>query len=173
MNGRGMFNVAAGGLLTALLAASSVSAETRTLLRSGTWETFGGTTSKGNPICGMSAEVNTRYFGIKRIAGDEIVTIQLGTPQWKLERGEKKQVRLIFDSNSPWNAPGTGMHFDDGDPGLEFTINQGEVANFMREFRMSGQLVVQFPDANFADWKLSLSGSSAVSDAFQQCAGRL
>ena len=121
----------------------------------------------------MSAEVNTRYFGIKRIAGDEIVTIQLGTPQWKLERGEKKQVRLIFDSNSPWNAPGTGMHFDDGDPGLEFTINQGEVANFMREFRMSGQLVVQFPDANFPDWKLSLSGSSAVSDAFQQCAGRL
>ena len=57
--------------------------------------------------------------------------------------------------------------------GITFTINQGEVANFMREFRMSGQLVVQFPDANFADWKLSLSGSSAVSDAFQQCAGRL
>lgn len=173
MNGPGMFNVAGCGLLAALLAASSVLAETRTLLRSGIWEAFGGTTSKGNPICGMSAEVNTRYFGIKRIAGDDIITIQLGTSQWKLDRGEKKQVRLIFDSNAPWNAPGTGMHFDDGDPGLEFNVSQAEVANFMREFRMSGQLVVQFPDANFPDWKLSLSGSSAVSDAFQQCAGRL
>jgi hypothetical protein len=173
MNRPEAFNIAACGLLAVLLSACSASAETRTLLRSGIWEAFGGATSKGNPICGMSAEVNTRYFGIKRIAGDDMVTIQLGTPQWKLDRGEKKQVRLIFESNSPWNAPGTGMHFDDGDPGLEFTINQGEVANFMREFQMSGQLVVQFPDANFPDWKLSLSGSSAVRDAFSQCTRHL
>jgi hypothetical protein len=173
MNGRRVFNEAACGLLAALLAVSSASAETKTILRSGIWEAFGGTTSTGKPICGMSAEVNTRYFGIKRIAGDDIVTIQVGTSQWKLDKGEKKQVRMIFDSSSPWNAPGTGMRFDDGDPGLEFNVSQGEVANFMREFRMSGQLVVQFPDANFPDWKLSLSGSSAVSDAFQQCAGKL
>ena len=159
--------------VTASLALASALAETKTLVRSGPWEAFDGTTSKGNPICGMSTEVDTNYFGIKRIGSDGTITIQLGTGRWKLTDGQKMGLNMIFDANPVWRATGTGMHFDDGDPGLEFIINQTETENFMREFRQSAWLVVKFPDGNFADWKLSLSGSSTVNDAFVRCARRL
>jgi hypothetical protein len=82
-------------------------------------------------------------------------------------------VRIVFDTNTPRDSSAVGMHFEDGDAGLEFYIEQAETENFLQEFRKSSRLLVQFPDGNFADWKLSLAGSTAVSDAYQQCLRKL
>ena len=178
MNGAGAIaHVAAhsvlGGILSAMLVVGPAMAQTKTIVRAGTWEAFGGSTSKGAALCGMSTETNTRYFSIKRVGGSDVMSVQLGTPQWKLTDGERKQVRLAFDSKAARSSAGVGMHFDDGDPGLEFAVPAAEIEEFLREFRAGTQLTVQFPDANFPDWKVPLSGSSAVADAFQQCAKRL
>jgi hypothetical protein len=157
----------------ATLAPMAVSSKTSTIARAGVWEAFGGTTSKGGGICGMSTEVDQRYFGIKRVAESAIVSIQVGTSQWKLADGQKMAVRIVFDTNTPRDSSAVGMHFEDGDAGLEFYIEQAETENFLQEFRKSSRLLVQFPDGNFADWKLSLAGSTAVSDAYQQCLRKL
>lgn len=174
MNGAGAITrMTVAGILAAMLIADPPMAQTRTIVRAGTWEAFGGTTSKGIALCGMSTEANTRYFSIKRQSGSDVLSVQLGTPQWKLTDGERKQVRLAFDARTARSSAGVGIHFDDGDPGLEFAVSATEIEEFLREFRASAQLTVQFPDANFPDWKVPLSGSSAVADAFQQCVRRL
>ena len=144
-------------------------AETKTLASAGTWEAFGGTTTKGRPVCGVSQEVGGRYFGLKLFSGGNTFTIQLGTKEWKLADKAKIKVVLRFDANKPWNATGTAFHFDDGDSGLQFDVNKSEVTQFMSEFRASAALRLEFVNSNLADWSLSLAGTGGVSDAFLNC----
>jgi hypothetical protein len=154
----------------ALLAvAADASAETKTLARAGSWEAFGGTTSKGNGVCGISAEPGGLYFGLKLFAGGKTFTIQMGTSQWTIENGTKVPLTLRFDSNPIWRATGTGMHFDDNDAGLQFDVNRDEMGNFAREFRTSSQLRIQFQDNRFPPWLIGLEGTMAVDTAFQNC----
>jgi hypothetical protein len=148
---------------------SCADAATRTLARSGTWEAFGGNTTKGGGICGMSQDVNHKYFGLKLFAGDSTFTIQVGGKIWLAENGRKQNVVMVLDGNRPWRATATGMHFNDGDAGLEFTINRDELAEFNRQFRDAGQLRLQFPGTMAADWLVDLTGTTAVSDAFGRC----
>ncbi len=155
--------------LTVGLTLSAAHAETSTLVRAGSWEAFGGTTNTGRPVCGVSRDVESKYFGLKLYSGDATFTIQVGAKDWKITDGAKFNVVLTFDTRSPWNGPSTGMHFSDGDAGLEFTIKKDQIDLFMTEFRGSNQLRVQFQNATLADWTLGLSGSNAVSEAFLKC----
>lgn len=159
-----------GALLLATgFAASSASAETHVLRRAGIWEAFGGTTTSGRPVCGVSSQVQDKYFGWKYFYGDDTFTIQLGKSSWQIDDGAKQKVAMQFDRNSPWNATATGMHFNDGDAGLEFTINRSELDEFEQEFRSSNQVAVRFPGSDASDWYVSLSGVNSVFDAFRQC----
>lgn len=81
-------------------------------------------------------------------AGDETFTIQLGKSGWKIEDGAKQKLTMQFGRNSPWNATGTGMHFNDGDAGLEFTVNRKEMLEFMHEFASSRRLEIKFGGAD-------------------------
>jgi hypothetical protein len=169
---RGTIALAAGAY--AIATVSVALAETTTLARSGAWEVFGGTTTKTNrALCGMSSETDGRYFGMKLFSGDQTFTIQLGRSAWKIENGNKQKVQLRFDGNSPWNADGTGMHFDDGDAGLEFTVERAELATFMKEFRQSAALYVSFTGSNAKPWTIGLDGTNALADTFQQCNSKL
>ena len=155
--------------LAVCLAAATAYADTKTLAEAGTWEAFGGTTTQGRPVCGISQEVGGRYFGLKLYSGGETFTIQLGTKEWKLDDKAKIKVVLRFDAHNPWNATGTAFHFEDGDSGLQFNVSKSEVTQFMSEFRASAKLRLEFVGSNLADWSLSLAGTSAVSDAFLTC----
>jgi hypothetical protein len=160
-----MFGVALG-----LLAISgSVSADTKTLARAGSWEAFGGTTINGRGVCGVSAEPAGRYFGLKLFAGGTTFTIQMGTKEWKLENGTKLPLTLRFDNNSPWTATGTVFHYEDGDAGLQFTVKREEIDTFAQEFRASSTLRIQFENNMPAPWVLGLEGTMAVNSAFQNC----
>jgi hypothetical protein len=155
--------------LVVLSAAATVQAKTSKLAQQGDWEAFGGTTSNGRGVCGISSEQSGRYFGVKLFAGNSTFTIQLGTHPWQITSGEKLGAVMRFDDNSPWRATGTGMHFDDGDGGLEFTINRSELDRFGLEFRGGNQLRIQFEGLRFPEWLMSLQGTQAVNGAFQTC----
>jgi hypothetical protein len=144
-------------------------AETILITKVGAWQAFGGKTTGGRPVCGVSQSDDGKYFGLKFYAGDSTFTVQLGAKGWRLDNGAKQKLQMILDGNRPWMATGTGMHFGDGDAGLEFTINRSEIDQFAAQFRTSGALRVQFTDWDAPEWSLSLAGSNAVTDAFLQC----
>ena len=163
----GIFAKAAA--LAVCLAAFDAAAETSLITRAGAWQAFGGTTSGGRPVCGVSQSAGDRYFGLKFYSGDSTFTVQMGAKSWRFENGAEQKLQMILDGNRPWNATGTGMHFNDGDSGLEFTINRAELDQFAVEFRGGNSLRVQFAGSDAAEWSLSLAGSNAVTDAFLQC----
>lgn len=150
-------------------------ADTKTLARAGSWEAFGGTTTKGQGVCGISAEPAGRYFGLKLFAGGKSFTIQMGTGQWKsfVSDGQKLPLTLRFDNNKVWSATGTGFMFEDGDPGLQFDVNVAEINNFGREFRTSSKLAVQFENNHVPQWVLGLEGTMQLYASFQNCMDRL
>lgn len=167
----GAFAAAAG--LAVWLAGTIAHAETSTLARSGEWAAFGGTTTSGRPVCGVSSTVDDRYFGLKFFSGLQTFTIQVGGKEWTTEKGVKQKVIARFDSNSPWNATATGMRFNDGDLGLEFDIARNELDKFMSEFRGGRQLLMRFPGSGMGDWLVSLIGTNSVSSEFERCVRRL
>jgi hypothetical protein len=133
-------------LLGAPLTASWAQAKVQVITKTGAWQVFGGTTDTGRPVCGISSTLPGSYFGLKYFSNDPTFTIQLGSSKWKIENGAKQKVVMRFDRRSPWSAVGTGMHFGDGDAGIEFNINRKQLPLFIREFRLSTQLRVEFPN---------------------------
>jgi hypothetical protein len=149
--------------------ATPVTAETSLITKAGAWQAFGGTTTGGRPVCGVSQSAGDRYFGLKFYSGDTTFTIQTGAKTWRTENGAKQKLRMVLGGNPPWTATGTGMHFNDGDAGLEFTINRSEIDQFAAQFRNSDSLRIQLSNADAEVWSMSLAGSNAVTDAFLQC----
>ena len=82
--------------------------------------------------------------------------------------GDKVGMSLQFDANKLWTATATGFHFEDGDAGLEFTINRSEANRFAYEFESSSQLRIRF-DSGLPQWVMGLQGTMAVSTAFKGC----
>ncbi len=158
----------AGAALLCFLA-QPVLADTHVLARAGGWQAFGGTTNSGRPLCGMSSSSGGRYFGLKYFSGNKTLTIQLGSSKWRIENGAKQKLTMQFDRETPWNATGTGMHFNDGDAGLEYDINRNQLDQFMREFRSSSQINILFLGSTAAAWNGSLSGTGSISDSFMRC----
>jgi hypothetical protein len=151
------------------LAATNCLADTRVLARAGAWQAFGGTTNNGTPVCGMSSSGAGKYFGRKYFAGESTLTVQLGNNQWTVKDKVKVKVEMRFDRQSPWNATAIGMHFGDGDAGLEFDISRNQLDQFMREFRGADAIAIRFPGENVSDWRGSLAGTDAVSNSFTRC----
>jgi len=158
--------------LCALAFVPCARADTKTLAQAGAWKAFGGTTDSGRGVCGMSANVDDQYFGLKFYAGDDTFTIQVGTGKWKIDDRKKQQVVVLFDANAPWNASGIGMHFSDGDAGIQFEIMQNELPKFMSQFRGGKQMRLRFPSFA-ADWTFNLMGTNSIYDEFQGCVLKL
>jgi len=162
-------------LLTAVIlvwaAGSSAYADCQTTIfdRAGAWRAFGGKCDDGRQKCGISTSGSGKYFSLDFFNGDNTLTVQLGSADWRVNNGEKIPVTMQIDGEPPWRATGTGMHFSDGDAGLWFEINRNQIDRFMDEFRGGDQLIVRFPDSDVTDWRASLAGSNRVSDSFSRC----
>ena len=152
-------------------AGSSAYADCQTTVfdRSGAWRAFGGKCDDGRQKCGVSTIGAGKYFSIDYFDGDNTLTVQLGSSDWQVNNGDKTRVTMQIDSEPPWRATGTGMHFSDGDAGLWFEIDRDQLDRFMGEFRGGGQLILRFPDSDVSDWRANLSGTSRVSDSFVRC----
>jgi hypothetical protein len=164
--------IVAAAVLAAGLAASAAWANTTILAKTGGWEAFGGTTSKGVPVCGVSTSPPQRYFGLKLFAGDQSFTIQISDKAWTITDKAKYGVTMRLDRNKLWTASATGMHFEDGDPGLEYSIATQELARFNLEFGSSKTLRLQFTNG-MADWAIDLAAAHEVNRKFEECNAKL
>ena len=163
----------AAAALALSLASMSAHAETKVLAKANGWQAFGGTTAKGVPVCGISVAPEGRYFGLKFFSGDKTFTIQMSDKAWDVSDRRKYRLTMRFDDRDEWSATGAGMHFNDGDPGLEYEIRSEELKNFAREFGGSRRLRLHFRDDGMDDWSLDLNGVDAVRDEFEACRRRL
>lgn len=165
--------LAIAAALAAVLLASSAQTETHTLAEAGGWKAFGGTTNKGVPVCGISTGQQDVYFGLKFFSGEQTFTVQISAKDWTVKNGQKYRLTMRFDQHDEWAATGAGMHFNDGDPGLEYDIREGELDNFAREFGSSRRLRLHFRDGGMQDWSLDLNGVGDVRDKFEDCNRKL
>jgi hypothetical protein len=161
--------LALAAFATLFVMSHAARADVETIKRAGAWEAFGGTSNSGRPVCGVSSTGAGKYFGLKYFSGERTLTIQLGSKDWRIKNGATQNVMMQIDTESPWQAVATGMHFSDGDAGLEFNIRRKEVDKFMAEFRDGNQLFVRFPGSSVTDWRANLDGSDVISDTFLGC----
>jgi hypothetical protein len=173
MSAKGRVRLVALAAVVIAAAAPAADAETKIIAASGSWVAFGGTTDKGKPVCGVSQTAGDVYFGFKFFDGNETYTIQVGGKAWRIDNGAKLKVAMNFDGNATWNATATGFHFNDGDPGLEFTVNVNERNQFLTEFRNSAQLRMRFPGSMTPDLVLSLNGTGALMEPLLACVRNL
>lgn len=152
-----------------LLASAAAFAETRNIATAGAWKAFGGTTEKGVALCGISTSAKGLFFSLKVYKGDEDMTVQLGSSDWKIKDGGKQKLAMRFDRETPWNATATGFHFSDGDAGLEFTVKLKNLETFIMEFAKSQRLRIVFEGSNVDSWSADLTGTAAVTSAFADC----
>ena len=161
------------GACLALALSFAAHAETRTLAEAGSWKAFGGTTNKGVPVCGVSTGQQDRYFGLKFYSGDDTFTIQISDKDWRIKDGRKYRLSMRLDDHPEWEATASGMHFGDGDPGLEYEIRRQELKNFVREFGNSRRLRLRFRDGDMDNWTLDLNGVDEVKAEFEACQSKL
>lgn len=160
-------------MVGACLAPSIGHADTKVISKSGNWEAFGGTSTAGKPVCGISYDTKEQYFGVKLFAGDASFTVQMSKKNWKIADKAKQDLTVTYGTYSPWKATGVGMHFGDGDAGIEFTVKQSENAEFFKEFGSADKLHVQFPGTSVAEWTLSLDGVDEVRASYLKCVSNL
>ena len=165
---RGLFVLAALAL-AAGLPAQSGHADTKVVAKAGSWEAFAGTT-RGDKIgvCGISATVGDRYFGLKQFAGERTFTIQMSDKSWQLKIDQDVALTLQFDVSLTWRANGTAFRFDDGDPGIQLDVGRTELDRFRREFRDSSLLRIRFGDL-LPEWQLGLQGTGAMNGPLEDC----
>ena len=169
MRPRRLFASAMLALALAVGAGTAAKAEVRILSRAGAWQAFGGSSDDGKRLCGMSTKGKGMWFGVKYFKGDNGFTIQLSSDDWKLNDGVKIAVTMRFDRESPWSATATGFHMSDGDAALEFEVPVNKLRLWLTEFRAANTLVVGFPNDRVEDWRVDLSGTTAVSNTLVAC----
>lgn len=152
-----------------MVASSASFADTKTLATAGAWKAFGGTTEKGVVLCGISTSGKGLFFSLKVYKGDDEMTVQLGSSDWKIKDGAKQKLSMRFDKQSPWNATATGFHFSDGDAGLEFVVGLKNLETFITEFAASNSLRINFDGSDVDSWTANLAGTADVTMAFADC----
>ena len=81
-------------------AGSSAYADCQTTVfdRSGAWRAFGGKCDDGRQKCGVSTSGTGKYFSIDYFNGDNTLTVQLGSSDWRVNNGDKTRVTMQIDS---------------------------------------------------------------------------
>jgi len=161
--------IAGLAMVMVCLTASLATADVRVLARVGDWQAYGGSANDGRATCGLSTSGDGKYFSVKYFYGNSTFTIQMGSDSWKIANGGKQKMTLRFDGNNPWAATGTGFHFNNGQAGLELTVNKSQLRQFMTEFRASNALRMTFDGTNVSGWFVSLAGTNSISQVFAQC----
>lgn len=160
-------------LLAACVAATAAQAKTKIVAKSGTWEAFGGTTTNGQPVCGISTtQGKVYYFGLKHFAGNQTYVVQIGNAAWRVANRKKYNLTVRFDGRARWDGAGTTMHFGDGDAGVEFRINRNQLGTFTRELFSSRIIAIHIDsgrDGGLTDLLFQAGVAADVRAAFETC----
>lgn len=156
--------------VAALVLAGPAMSETKTIRMSGPWELFGGSSSKGTGVCGVSTEPEGKYFGLKVFARQtQEMVIHMGGKGFPLAKDQRTNMRMQVDAKPVWEGSGKGFSFDDGDPGVEFVLANNRGPAFFAELMAGSSLKVSLPQAGMPDWVYNLAGTGALANEFNQC----
>jgi hypothetical protein len=132
----------------------------------GSWDAFTGTSDDGKPVCGVGSTnpVDNRSISLRLEIGGDSVEFQARKPTWDIPPDTPVPVVVQIGIESPWNMQGTG----DGQM-VKWTLDSDSMRTFDAQFRHAGSMTLSFPTGNEPPWTVGLSGSTAVSNAFDRC----
>jgi hypothetical protein len=157
------------GLAMALVsgaAATPTNAALTVYYHAGGWDAFSGPGDNGKPVCGIGTTnpADQRSFSLRFEIGSDIVSFRARKPTWNIPAGTLLSVVMQIGLDTPWNmqAVGNGQM-------VEWAVDRSTMQTFDAQFRRAGSMSLTFPSGNEPPWTVTLSGSTAISNAFGRC----
>ncbi|HXT81704.1 MAG TPA: hypothetical protein VN702_19230 [Acetobacteraceae bacterium] len=146
--------------------AMPVMAETTVYYRAGNWNAFTTRGDQGSPACGIFSTdpSDGRGLSLRFDIGGEDTTFTATKPAWQIPAGTAVRVVMQVGLETPWIEQARGH-----DHGIAWTLDRAAIQTFDKQFRRAGSMTLTFPDGNERPWTISLSGSTAISNAFGRC----
>lgn len=154
------------GALALMLAPVGALAQTQAYYHAGAWEAFSGRNPKGGATCGVASinPIDNRRLSITFDIGGDDTAFSVSKPNWAIPDNTRIAVVMQVGLNTPWIEQGAGRN-----AAIEWVLGRGAIQSFDRQFRDAPSMTITFPDGNEQPWQVSLSGSTAISDAFGRC----
>ncbi|HUB12377.1 MAG TPA: hypothetical protein VMB34_10500 [Acetobacteraceae bacterium] len=132
----------------------------------GGWDAFDGQDEHGQGFCGIGSHnpADGRTFSLRFPIGGNGVTFIASKPSWQIPDHTDIPVVVQVGLERPWTeqAVGSGQ-------GVQWFMPRADVATFDAQFRRASSMTVTFPSGNESAWIISLSGSTAASNAMGRC----
>jgi hypothetical protein len=132
----------------------------------GVWDAFDGQGDNGQPLCGIGSRnaSDGRAFSLRFPIGGDDVTFTATKPGWNIPNNTQIPVVVQIGLQQPWTeqAVGSGNR-------VEWTLDRSDIQTFDAQFRRATSMTVTFPSGNEPPWVISLSGSTAASNAMGRC----
>jgi hypothetical protein len=167
-----MPRVAATVIATSLLlaaAAPPARAQVKQILASGQWSAYGGPATGDRHVCGIqTAGPSGSRLMIEQQTGQTGLDLMLQKGSWSIPANTAIDLSFLFDGRVRFPGHATGA----GDV-VTVAMTFQQTVPFMRAVRQDTRLQVSFLSGNEPPWSLSLVGSGAVLNAFDECRAAL
>lgn len=132
----------------------------------GAWDAFDGQGDNGQPVCGIGSRnpADGRAFSLRFPVGGDEVTFAATKPGWNIPDNTQIAVVVQIGLERPWSEQATG-----GGNRVQWTLDRADVQTFDAQFRSAASMTVTFPSGSEQPWLISLSGSTAASNAMGRC----
>lgn len=156
-----------GALTGAMMTAVCPAWAEQPLASSGLWNAYSADDSFG-PVCGIAtAGAEGRRIAIEQRDSQIGLTLRVEKPSWGIPEATPVELAISVDRGLALveRAIGSGPH-------LTAQLSFDDSVVLMRGLRRGAELHLQFPSGNEPAWTGGLRGSSAMTDAFNNCRRR-
>ena len=146
--------------------AAPARADVTVYFHSGGWDAFDGQDEHGQQFCGIGSHnpADGRTFSLRFPIGGNGVNFIASKPNWNIPDHTDIPVVMQVGLERPWTEQTSG-----GGQNVEWTLDRGSYQNFDAQFRQASSMTLTFPSGNEPAWIISLSGSTAASNAMGRC----
>ncbi|HUN41399.1 MAG TPA: hypothetical protein VMU81_13995 [Acetobacteraceae bacterium] len=132
----------------------------------GGWDAFDGQDDHGQAFCGIGSRnpVDGRTFSVRFLIGGNGVNFIASKPGWNIPDHTDIPVVVQVGLERPWTEQASG-----GGQSVQWTLDRGPFQSFDAQFRHASSMTLTFPSGNEPAWIISLSGSTAISNAMGRC----
>jgi len=150
----------------AVCLAAAARADVTLYYHAGAWDAFDGQDDHGRAFCGIGSHnpADGRTFSVRFLIGSNDVTFIASKPGWKIPDHTDIPVVMQVGLERPWTEQASG-----GGQSVQWTLDRGSYQSFDAQFRQASSMTLTFPSGNEPAWIISLSGSTAVSNAMGRC----
>ncbi|HUN41620.1 MAG TPA: hypothetical protein VMU81_15140 [Acetobacteraceae bacterium] len=146
--------------------AAPARADVTVYFHAGGWDAFDGQDDHGRAFCGVGSHnpADGRTFSVRFLIGSNDVTFIAGKPGWNIPDHTAIPVVMQVGLQRPWTEQALGAG-----QSVQWTLDRGSYETFDAQFRHASSMTLTFPSGNEPAWIISLSGSTAVSNAMGRC----